>query len=471
MKSLATVFRSLFLLFALISASKLEAKVMLPGIFGSHMVLQQNAQVKIWGWAKPPEKVTITTSWDNASESIVTPGSGKWELIVETPSYGGPYTIKIEGKNNTILLEDVMIGEVWLASGQSNMEWSANTGITDGENEAKNANFEKIRFFSVGQVPGDTPQQTCEGEWAKCTPQSMKSFSAVAYFFAKRIHETLDIPIGVVNASWGGTTAEAWTPSEFIEADPVLKSNSNQQKNDKWGPRKPGQLYNGMIAPLVGFAFKGVIWYQGESNVDFAYHYDRLLGTLIRSWRQKWGQPMPFLLVQIAPFKYETPEVGVAVRNAQRRVENKVENTGVVVISDIGDPGDIHPKNKKDVGFRLGNMALRNYYNTNLGVISGPKLLTYENTKGQITLIFDTVDLLCDEKCKNSFEIADISGNFVKADVRVRSNSIILTSKESTFPIFARFEWLNGAEATLKNSKGYPASAFVTDNWLEFKGF
>jgi sialate O-acetylesterase len=447
------------------------AKIILPGLFKSNMVLQQNSNVKVWGWGKSLEKVSIFTSWDNETYKTVVDKNGRWEVTVVTPTFGGPYLIDIKG-NNSFTLTNVLIGEVWVVSGQSNMEWTAKDSITNGTAEVIMANYENIRFFSVQQVSADFPQQNAEGVWEKCSPETMKNFSAIGYFFAQKLIQNLEVPIGVINASWGGTPAETWVPEESIKSDPILLKNANLLPNDPWGPSKSGMLYNGMIAPLKAYKIKGFLWYQGESNVSSAFNYDRLLTTLITSWRSAWQEKLPFYYVQIAPFKGYKDDVGVALRNAQRRVEKQIEKVGMVVISDIGDVNDIHPKNKKDVGVRLANMTLKTTYEIgNPAPISGPKLISYESKNDKIILYFDTIELNCDTPCRDNFEVSDISGNFMKAKVTVKSNSIELCAKEISYPIFARFEWTNASPASLKNKAGLPVSAFVTDNWLAFKSF
>ncbi len=433
------------------------------------MVLQQKSKVKIWGWGKTSEPVSITTSWDEKQYNHKVDNNGKWLIEVETPIYGGPYEIKIKGYND-ILLKNVLIGEVWVVSGQSNMEWSAASGIDNANAEVAKANFPDIRFFGVNHSTALFPQQNLSGEWQVCSPVSMKNFSAIGYYFAKHIFENIQVPVGIINTSWGGTPAEAWMPEESIKTDAVLYKDAMSLKEVPWGPVKTAAIYNAMLAPLVGLKIKGFLWYQGESNVSNAANYDKLLNTLINSWRKVWGEELPFYYVQIAPYKYGNPEEGVMLRNAQRMAET-TPKTAMVTISDIGNIDDIHPRNKKDVGIRLANVALKNLYSAYKGDVSGPKLLLYESKKGQITLFFDTQELKCDKNCLNGFEIADTSGEFRKATARIKSNTIVLTNSKISYPVFARFEWSNTAEASLKNSQGLPASAFITDNWWQFKNY
>lgn len=451
----------------LFSSISVYSKVSLPHIFGSGMVLQQQSKVKIWGWAKSEEPIKINTSWDNETYATKTPASGHWFVEVLTPIYGGPYQISIQGYNN-ILLENILIGEVWLVSGQSNMEWSARSKIDNAEEEIKNANFANIRLFSVSHSSAPFPQQNIsDGKWEVCTSETMSNFSAIGYFFGREIHQKLEVPVGIINSSWGGTPAEAWTPENAIKSNPILYKDALDLKEVIWGPVKTAVIYNAMIAPLAGFKLKGFLWYQGESNVMHASNYDLLLKTMIDSWRKVWNQDLPFYYVQIAPYKYDSPEEGVILRNAQRMVDNP-PLTQMVCISDIGNINDIHPGNKLEVGRRLANLALKENYDTQIGTVFGPKLLTYEIKKGFINLYFDTADLVCGTDCQNNFEIAGTDGQFRKANVVVKSNTIKVISQKISNPAFVRFEWNNTTEASLKNSKGLPSSAFITDNWWSF---
>lgn len=456
-----------FTFLLLIISTEIFANVTLPNIFGSGMVLQQNSKVRLWGDASTGEDITIICSWDDAKYTTKGSNQGKWEVTIKTPNYGGPYKIEILGRNK-ILLENILIGEVWLVSGQSNMEWTANSGIDNAKEEIQKAKFNEIRLFTVAASSADFPQKNLNGTWNICSPETMQNFSAVGYFFAQNLYNELKIPIGIINSSWGGSPAEAWVPKDKIEADPVLNKDALDLKEVPWAPIKIASIYNAMIAPLQDFTLKGFLWYQGESNVSHASNYDKLLNTLINSWRAQWHAELPFYFVQIAPYKYGNNEDGVTLRNAQRMAE-KIKNTAMVVISDIGDINDIHPKNKKDVGTRLANIALKNQYNVGPVKINEPKILTYEIKKNKIILYFDTEDINCNSKCKNQFEIADINGKFISAQVKVRSNSISISHPSIDYPLFARFAWGNTELSELKNKEGMPVSSFITDNWWEFK--
>jgi sialate O-acetylesterase len=268
------------------------------------------------------------------------------------------------------------------------MEWSAQSGINNDEEEIKNSSYPDIRLFTVFQATSLYPQDHLAGEWSVCTPETMRSFSAVAYLFAKRLHKELGVPIGLINSSWGGTPAETWMPEEVIEKDNILKEAAAKQKPVPWGPVEPGRIYNSMISPLVPFRIAGVLWYQGEANTINAYAYKDILSGLIRSWRTKWGYDFPFYYAQIAPYKYGKPYEGVEVREAQRKAL-EVPNTGMIVLSDIGDTLNIHPRNKTDVALRLANLALNRYYKVLQIDDSGPIYKEMVIEKNRVIISFD----------------------------------------------------------------------------------
>ena len=322
-----------------------KAAIKLPSLIANNMVLQQNTKVALWGWADAAEKVSITTSWNNKTITVTPDASGKWITYVATTKAGGPYTITFKG-NNEIKVENVLLGEVWLASGQSNMEFfvaktrsASYTGVIDYEKEIKEANFPNIRQIDVANKNADEPQQDFKGTWKICSPQTVDTFSAVAYYFAKEIHKATGYPVGIINSTWGGTAAESWTKKAVLEEDPDLKvlidRYNNQVKNypsaleeyqkaiNAWkqdsskskpvAPVKPNpdkspyKLYNAMIAPLIPYTLKGVIWYQGESNADRAYQYRKLFPEMIANWRSDFKNgKLPFYFVQISPIEVKT---------------------------------------------------------------------------------------------------------------------------------------------------------------------
>jgi sialate O-acetylesterase len=438
------------------------ANVSLPEIFSDNMVLQQKSEVPLWGWAKTGETVTIKADWlDN--EIIVKVGSqGTWRTTLKTPVAGGPFNIRLKGYNE-ILLKNVLIGEVWLCSGQSNMEWSAQSGINNAEEEIKNANFPEIRLFSVYQSTSLYPQDHLTGEWSACTPETMRSFSAIGYLFAKTLHKELGVPVGIINTSWGGTPAEAWMPEEIISKDVFLREAATKQKPVPWGPVEPGRIYNSMISPLVPFHIAGVLWYQGEQNTVNAYAYKEILTGLINSWRSRWGYDFPFYLAQIAPYRYQNKYEGVEVRDAQRKVL-AVSNTGMIVLSDIGDTTNIHPKNKQDVALRFANLALNRYYKTKQIEDSGPlyKDMVIDKNKAVISFQYSAGlhaaggKLLC-------FEIAGDDKVFYPADAKIKGEQVLVSSKKVKSPVAVRFAWSNTATPNLFNRANLPASCFITE--------
>ena len=439
-----------------------SANVSLPAIFSDHMVLQQNSEVKIWGWGNPLEEITITTSWNNKSVKVKTDNQANWSSKITTPEAGGPFEIMIQGYNK-IVIEDVLIGEVWLCSGQSNMEWSTNAGIENGEEEMKKANYPSIRFFSVTKNSAEYPQLDLKGEWKVCTPETMKYFSAIGYFFGQKIHTTLNIPVGLINSSWGGSPAEVWTPKEAFDKNEIIITAATKLKEEPWAPKQPSIVYNAMINPLIHFKIAGVLWYQGETNVQNANTYSELLSTMIASWREKWEDNFPFYFAQIAPYKYGVDHFnGVIVRDQQLRTLKKTEKTAMVVLSDIGNTQDIHPRNKIEVGIRFANIALNKAYGKSVIEYSGPLFKDFNIEKNKIRVNFDYADGLTNDGKITEFEIAGEDGNFYPASAKIEGNTLLVWSNKVKTPKNVRYGWNNIAEPKLTNSTGLPASSFTT---------
>ena len=348
----------LFLLSVLTFIQFSYADISLPQIFGSDMVLQRESEVYLYGWAAPGETFSIGTGWDGKTIEVKTGINAKWRITVTTPQAGGPYEIAFTGKNNSIVLKNVLIGAVWLCSGQSNMEWSANSGIDNKVEEIKNADHPNIRFFTVDKRTSATAQEDVSGDWEVSSPETMADFSAVAYFFARRVQEELNIPVGLIDASWGASCAEVWTPEYVFDENPELLESHNLIQANPWVPSERSTLYNAMIAPLTDFKISGVLWYQGESNTANGVNYKELFTKMISSWRTEWNTDFPFYYAQIAPYKYGRPFEGAVVRDQQRQ-SLSLKHTGMVVTSDICTVDDIHPQNKQDVGLRLANIALK----------------------------------------------------------------------------------------------------------------
>jgi len=459
-----TIEKSILLgaIIVLLSFETATGNVSMPGIFSDNMVLQQKSDVVIWGWANTYEKVIITNDWNDSEISAVADNQGKWKLVLKTPAAGGPYNIHIRGFNE-ITIKNVLIGEVWLCSGQSNMEWSAGSGINNGPEEIKKALYPKIRFFSVYHSTSLFPQDQLTGEWVECTPETMKSFSIIGYFFGQKLNTELSVPVGIINSSWGGTAAEAWMPEEVIQNDDYLKEASALQKPVPWGPVEPGRIYNSMIHPILQFRIAGVLWYQGEANTVNAYAYTDILASLIYSWRDLWGYEFPFYFAQIAPYKYGKPFEGVLVRDAQRRVLD-LPNTGMIVLSDIGDTTNIHPKNKKDAAMRFASLALNRYYKSAKLQDSGPlyKDISIENGKAIVTFDYSEGLHMVGSKL-TCFEIAGSDMVFYPANAQIKDQKVIVQSDKVKAPMAVRFAWSNTATPNLFNAANLPASCFTTE--------
>jgi sialate O-acetylesterase len=453
---------ALVLLFILSNSA--FANVTLPNIFSDNMVLQRNTEVLFWGFANPQEEIIIKPSWNNQEYKVKASNQAKWEIAIPTPKEGGPYTISIKGYNE-VVLKNILIGEVWICSGQSNMEMNASWGIENGDEAVKNADNPNIRLFLVPKLTATTPQNNISGTWTECTPETMKYFSAVGYFFGKRLQEELkNVPIGLISSNWGGTPAEIWMPEEVIQNAPVLLASAKTRKEETYGPNQPGRAFNAMIAPITQFKIAGVLWYQGESNVGSTV-YDKTLSALIMSWRKLWKYDFPFYLVQIAPYKYgEDHFSGSIIRDAQRKVLQEVPNTGIVVTSDISPIDDIHPKDKKSVGIRLANLALANTYKANTVLVNGPLYKGITIDKNKVIVAFDYADgLYFRDKKAIQFELAGSDGVFYTADASIKNSQVILTSKKVKNPVKVRFAWKNTDQSSLFNKANLPASSFISE--------
>ncbi|MDT0688992.1 sialate O-acetylesterase [Salegentibacter sp. F188] len=448
-----------FLLFTLSSVPNF-ANISLPEIFSDNMVLQRNSEVKIWGWAKPGEKIRLSTSWSNKEISTKADRNGNWQLILSTPDVRGSQEITISGYNE-VKLKNVLLGEVWLVSGQSNMEWSAGAGITNAEEAIAGAENDQIRFFSVAHRTAGNPQQDLDGSWVQSTPETMKNFSAVAYFFGKKLQEELGVPVGLINSSWGGTPAEVWIPAEAIASNDSLAKAAKMLPDERWGPNEPGLLYNAMIAPLVRFKIQGVLWYQGESNTSNSDYYEQIFSTLIRSWREQWGTEFPFYYAQIAPYEYGDNFSGVEIRDAQRKVR-KLPKTEMIMTSDIGNIKDIHPRNKLDVGLRFANLALADHYGKEVDNAYAPQFQKAEKEGNKVTIYFEHAEKLNFDKAnkKSQFELAGENGQFHPANVKIEGNTIILKTNKVKEPKQVRFSWGNTSTSNVFNEAGLPVSSF-----------
>ncbi len=442
------------------------SKVRLPNIIGSHMVLQQKSKVKLWGWAAASESITIKTTWDTTTYKVIATNGANWETEINTPAAGGSYTITIEGENK-IILEDVLIGEVWVCSGQSNMEWSGDQDLKESIDEAPKANQPEIRLFYVNKSTSLYPQDNVEGKWVVCSPESMIHFSAIGYFFGKKINSSIKTPVGLINSNWGGTPAETWTPAYVIEKDPIIKKGAESLGQYAWWPSNTAIAYNAMIAPLTKFSISGVLWYQGESNVSSYYSYEQLFTGMIDAWRAAWNKNFPFYFVQIAPYTYGNNINGALLRETQTKA-SKHPNTAMVVVSDlVPDTTNIHPTLKIEVANRLANIALKHIYNQNIGVVNGPLYESLQIEKDKVTLSFSNIGsgLMCKDKELSHFEIAGADHLFLPGTAKIIGDKIIVSNKNIKSPVAVRYAFNNTAIGNVFNKEGLPLNLFRTDNW------
>ncbi len=633
-----------FLSFSLYSSAQLK----LPAFISDSMVLQQSSNAPVWGWATPGQKVQVSGSWSGKAATTIADKDGKWMIKLTTPKAGGPYDVTIKA-NETKILHGVLIGEVWICSGQSNMEmpvagWGEKTPIDNSAQEIANANFPSIHFFTVEKKVAITPQQDVKGTWSSCSPASVGSFSATAYFFGRELYNHLHIPIGLIHTSWGGTIAEAWTSeaslrmmgdfnkeldrinlmakkgNEIIEKDKqnqaawakALAENDNSfavgstlsgwhsmklptlweeaglpdldgivwfkrtidipatwagkelkldlgpiDDNDvtwfngkeigstlkdgsylaerhytipadlvkagnntivvkvidnaggggiygkkeqllvypadgnmadainlsgEWNykvaavkpapavntnPNQPSVLYNGMIAPLVPFAIRGAIWYQGEANVGRAKQYEKLFPLMIGDWRKQWNEgKFPFYFVQIAPFNYGGDSTkAAALRDAQRKTINASENTGMAVTMDIGNPANIHPADKQDVGKRLADWALNKTYGEKNVVYSGPLYKSFTVKSNKAIISFSNTDggLTTKGSALKDFEVCGADHIWKPATASIDGDKVVVESDAVSNPVAVRYAWYSYAEGTLFNGAGLPASSFSSE--------
>jgi sialate O-acetylesterase len=428
------------------------ADVTMPATFGSHMVLQQGTKTPLWGTAGRGEKVTVSF----AGQMVATEAAadGKWMVALPPmEASASPRTLTVSGKN-TLQFEDVLVGEVWVCSGQSNMEMGIKE-CNNGKEEIAAADYPQLRLFTVRRWGAKGHP------WAPCNPHTVAAadaggFSAAAYYFGRSLYKELKIPIGLINSSFGGTAAELWTSRKALDSRPELRA------------LKGSQLYDGMIAPLMPYAIRGVIWYQGESNVGRAEQYGTLLPTMIRDWRGHWGQgDFPFYFVQIAPYRYNSLDAVAELWEAQLRTMKSVPNTGMVVTTDIGELANIHPRNKQEVGRRLALWALAKDYGEDV-VYSGPIYKSMAPEGDKVRLTFDYVDgglKSADGEPLSFFTVAGADQKFVPAEAAIDGQTIVVSSKAVAQPASVRFAWREDATPNLVNAAGLPASPFRTDSW------
>lgn len=495
-------------LFALIAAPTARADVKLPAIFSDHMVLQQSQEVPVWGWAEPGEKVTVAVA--GKMKEATAGADGKWTVRLPQLAAGGPHVMLVTGKN-TLKVQDVLVGEVWLGSGQSNMAMTVNRA-KDFEQEKAAAKYPNIRLFKTTSRSAATAQADCTGQWELCSPDTIAGFSATAYFFGRSIHETLNVPVGLIVSAVGGTPIEAWIDAKaqrslpeldgyfaahdksIADFDPVKSKAQYDRALAQWeervaaakaakqkSPKKPqdpatvfqrkadiGGLFNGMVAPLVPYAIRGVLWYQGEANStpEKAHFYQHQLPLLVRDWRSRWGQEFPVAWVQLPNFT--RPGDGWMIVREGMLKSLKVPKTGMAITIDIGDPRDIHPTNKQDVGKRLAMWALAEVYGRSDIAASGPILARHQSRGHEIVLnfLYKNGGLVAKgDTVLRGFSIAGANKEWLPAQARIVGDQIVVSHPDISQPVALRYAWQDNPDANLYNGAGLPASPFRTDDW------
>jgi len=470
----------LLTMLCLIGGIKANAFIVLPDVITDNMVLQQKEMNTLWGKGNAGKIINVTTSWDNKKYQGSIDAEGNWKLKFKTPSAGGPYTILLsDGEDLT--LKNVMIGEVWFCSGQSNMEmplggWGK---INDYQNEIANANYPQIRLLKVKKAISSRPLSEFKSNtmgWQECSPSTVADFSATAYFFARNIYKTYPVAIGLIDATWGGTIVESWTSRESIGklpafADTVKKIASIPADTKLTDPNKPTLLFNAMVNPFLQVSFKGILWYQGESNNRRAYQYRELFPLLIKDWRERFNKPgMPFIYMQIAgyfPVEPQPTEGNWAELREAQAMALSLPNTGMATAVDIGEAKDLHPKNKQEVGRRLALVALAKVYKQNVAY-SGPVFRKMDVEGNKMTLTFSCTNgglKTTDSEPMKGFAIAGEDKKFYWAKAQVRGNRIVVYAPEVLKPVAVRYAWANNPVSNLTNGSGLPALPFRTDNW------
>ncbi len=459
-------FKIITLLIILILSVPGFGQIKLPAVIGDNMVLQQKSEVAIWGWGDPGSEVRVSGSWSKDTVKGKISNQSVWNVKLKTPAAGGPFTVSIKGRDE-VVLRNVMIGEVWICSGQSNMEWSADSKIVNTEEEVKNANYPNLRLFHVKKLGSESAQDNCFADWEVCTPETMHSFSAIGYFFGRDLLQNLNVPIGIIEAAWGGTPAEVWVREDLVRSDPLIESCAEKLKPYDFWPSKPGVVYNGMISPILPYRIAGAIWYQGESNADTPESYRKLFKTLIENWRHDFENEFPFYYVQIAPYTYGKDTRAPLIREMQMQTMD-VPKTGMVVVSDrVDNVKDIHPKNKQDVGKRLANWALAETYGVTGLIYKHPLYQSMKLEKNKVRISFENVDkgLKSTGDAIACFEIAGSDQLFKPALVKIDGNTVLVWSKEIKAPVAVRFSWSNDGIGNLFSQEGLPVAPFRTDDW------
>ena len=460
---------SLTILVLLFSAQGLKAEIKLPSFFDSNMVLQQQSNAPIWGWVKPNTSVRIKTSWDNKIYTLKSGQDGKWKANLNTPKAGGPYTINIsDGKE--LVLNNIMIGEVWICSGQSNMEMPmigfGNQPVNNSLDAIVKSKNKNVRLFTVKRDYSPTSLDDCSGAWSEASPETVARFSATAYYFGRLINQMTDVPVGLMVVSWGGSSIKAWLDEESIApfGDKVIP-----RKEDMATPNKSATaLYNAMLYPIIGYSIRGAIWYQGETDIYMPQLYGNYFEAMVKGWRSKWNcGEFPFYFAQIAPYKYNSEHNSAFLREAQFNSMKNIPNSGMAVLMDSNSPDCIHPAMKQEVGERLAYWALSETYKikgiphksptvSDIKTEGKMMILTFENAPGGLTSYGKKV---------KGVKIAGSNKRWYQAEVTLDENKMYVFSPKVAEPVAVRYAFDDYADGEIFSNQGLPLSSFRTDDW------
>lgn len=459
-------------LFIGLSTLTMSAKVRLPQFFSDGMVLQQQSECNLWGWAEPGKKVSISTSWDKKSFMVTARKDGLFSLKVKTPEAGGPYFIGFKDQDY-VQLNNVMIGEVWICSGQSNMEMQMKgfkqqpvEGTTEELLRCKDAN---LRLFTIKRHASLTPEQDVTGQWNEANSASVREFSATAYYFGRALRQVLDVPVGLICTSWGGSACEAWMHPDWLKAFPKVNQHVTEADVEKLQQRCPTALYNGQLKPLVGYTMRGAIWYQGEDNIPRYDYYAPLMKAMVEGWRSDWKQGnFPFYYCQIAPYDYSLIgwENSQYLREQQAKAETMIDNARMAVLMDAGLEYGIHPRKKRQAGERLALLALSNTYEQKgLPDFATYKEVTFQNDTAVVSFDRSKEWVYFEHGPKSqNFEIAGADKVFYPADAWVSRNHVYVHSDKVKAPVAVRYAFRDWVEGDLMHD-GLPVSSFRTDDW------
>jgi len=475
------------------------ADVSLPSVFSDHMVLQRKQADRVWGKAAPGEKVVVTIG--TQSKEATASADGMWQVTLDPLEAGEPLKLVAKGQTNEVTFNDVLVGEVWVCSGQSNMAYGLGQAY-DGDLEVPAANHPQIRMLTIPSRGSQTPIWTQpNAKWAVCTPQTARQFTAVGYFFARQVHESLNVPVGIINNAWSGSRAEAWVDRKYfeghdnlmpivvrydgfakeladIEAKGAQATAAEQNKArtlrpDVTGDDRPANAWNGIVASHAGYGIKGVLWYQGEGNTPRGYQYRELFPVLIDSWRKEWKQgDFPFYWVQLPGNEAPKPEPGdsqwAELREAQTMTAAKVKNTAQAVTIDLGEDGNLHPRAKKDIGLRLARIALARDYGIQMANQS-PTYRSMQTSGSKITLTFDhpngNLRTLAGGPAEG-FAIAGEDKKFVWANATInRDGTITVSSDKVPAPVAVRYAWADNPICNVYDNARLPLTPFRTDDW------